>query len=124
MKRWEEMTGYTQAELRSMEAVHLTPPDVVCIRMDPNQLEHLRINLAMNARDAMPYGGDLRVATMNITCDAEFARVHHGAQPGAYVAMAVSDTGHGMDAGTAAQAFEPFYTTKSRDQGTGPRCRR
>ena len=94
-------------------------PDVANIRVDPNQLEQVLINLAANGRDAMPEGGVLRIATMNTACDAAFVRAHRGAEPGAYVAMSVSDTGHGMDEATAAQVFEPFYTTKAGHEGTG-----
>ena len=94
-------------------------PDVANIRVDPNQLEQVLINLAANGRDAMPEGGVLRIATMNTACDAAFVRAHRGAEPGAYVAMSVSDTGHGMDEATAAQVFEPFYTTKAGNEGTG-----
>ncbi len=94
-------------------------PDVANIRVDPNQLQQVLINLAANARDAMPAGGDLRIATTNTTCDTAFVRAHRGARPGAYVAVSVSDTGHGMDEATAAQVFEPFYTTKTRAEGTG-----
>ena len=94
-------------------------PDVTTVRMDPDQLEQVLMNLAVNARDAMPDGGILRLATTNATLDAAFVQAHPGARPGAYVAVSVSDTGQGMDAATAAQVFEPFYTTKARGKGTG-----
>ena len=94
-------------------------PDVGNIRIDPNQLEQVLMNLAVNARDAMLDGGLLTVTTLNTTCDAVFVRAHRRAREGVYVAMSVSDTGHGMDEATAAQVFEPFYTTKAWHEGTG-----
>ena len=89
------------------------------IRADPNQVEHVLMNLAVNARDAMPQGGTLYLATTNTVFDAAAVRAHPGAQPGPYVTVSVRDTGQGMDAAAAAQVFEPFYTTKARGKGTG-----
>jgi signal transduction histidine kinase/CheY-like chemotaxis protein len=86
---------------------------------DPNQFEHVIINLAINARDAMPRGGTLTVATENVELDGSFTQTHPGPRPGSYVLLAVDDTGVGMNADTLAHCFEPFFTTKPKGQGTG-----
>jgi two-component system, cell cycle sensor histidine kinase and response regulator CckA len=86
---------------------------------DRNQIEQVIMNLAANARDAMPRGGTLTLETTNIRLEKHGVRKHPGMQPGEYVLLAVSDTGIGMDAKTQAQIFEPFFTTKGTGQGTG-----
>jgi signal transduction histidine kinase/CheY-like chemotaxis protein len=87
---------------------------------DPNQLENAILNLAINARDAMPEGGRLTLETENTEIDASYARVHGGdAEPGQYVAISVTDSGCGMTPDVIALAFEPFFTTKPTGQGTG-----
>jgi signal transduction histidine kinase/ActR/RegA family two-component response regulator len=86
---------------------------------DPNQFEHVIINLVINARDAMPRGGTLTVATENVELDGSFTQTHPGPRPGSYVLLAVDDTGVGMNADTLAHCFEPFFTTKPKGQGTG-----
>ncbi|MEO6339912.1 MAG: ATP-binding protein [Caulobacteraceae bacterium] len=89
------------------------------IEADPNELEASILNLAVNARDAMPAGGRLTIETSNAHIDSSYAAKQIEVAPGQYVVIAVSDNGAGMDAGTIAQAFEPFFTTKPIGKGTG-----
>jgi PAS domain S-box-containing protein len=87
--------------------------------VDPNQLENALLNLAINARDAMPDGGKLTIETGNTYLDDDYAAAHVEVTPGQYVLVAVSDTGHGMPEAVMSRAFEPFYTTKPEGKGTG-----
>ena len=93
--------------------------DLKNVRVDPGQVEHVIINLAVNARDAMPRGGRLTIETRNVDLDEEYAESHVDAAPGPHVLIAITDSGVGMDEATRARVFEPFFTTKEVGKGTG-----
>jgi signal transduction histidine kinase len=118
------LLGGTQKMLRRLigEDIHLdlrTARDVGNMRADPVHIEQAIVNLAVNARDAMPNGGRITIESANVHLDETYTRTHPGVQPGEFVMIAVSDTGHGMDAETRRRIFEPFFTTKERGKGTG-----
>jgi two-component system cell cycle sensor histidine kinase/response regulator CckA len=93
--------------------------DTGAARVDPGQLEQVVVNLAVNARDAMPGGGRLTIATELVEVGSDEAAGHAGAGPGPHIVLTVTDTGTGMDAVTQAHLFEPFFTTKAEGKGTG-----
>jgi PAS domain S-box-containing protein len=100
--------------LRVKTAKNLWPATI-----DPTQVDDALVNLAINARDAMPEGGTLSIETQNVSLDQDYAASHLEVAPGDYVMLAVSDTGSGMPPDVIARAFEPFFTTKEEGQGTG-----
>jgi CheY-like chemotaxis protein len=102
-----------------IELVTILPEKLGRVKADPFQIEQVIVNLAVNARDAMPEGGKLTIELANIELDDEYSRRHVGVAPGSYVRLAVSDTGIGMDKETQSRIFEPFFTTKEQGKGTG-----
>ena len=114
----------TEEMLRRLigEDVELTTdldPNLVPILADPGQMHQVLMNLVVNARDAMPKGGKIRIETMNVFMDAEYAITHPEVTPGPCVMLSVSDTGMGIEESTLQHIFEPFFTTKEKGKGTG-----
>jgi CheY-like chemotaxis protein len=102
-----------------IEVLTVPANDLGSVTADPGQIEQVIMNLALNARDAMPHGGKLTLETSNEQLDESYAQRHQPSVAGRYVMLAVTDTGHGMSPETQARIFEPFYTTKEVGKGTG-----
>ncbi len=114
----ENLKMLTRMIGEDIDLVMVPAPAVGAVRADPGQIDQVIMNLAVNARDAMPQGGKLTIETANVTLDDNFARMHQPVVPGDYVMLSISDTGIGMDNETQSRIFEPFFTTKGA-KGTG-----
>jgi two-component system, cell cycle sensor histidine kinase and response regulator CckA len=117
VRDFEKMLGRLIGEdIRLVLSLH---PEAGLFRADPGEIEQVIMNLAVNAKDAMPDGGTLRIETAPFLVDRQFAQGHLAVSPGAYVMLSISDTGIGMPPEVKAHLFEPFYTTKDPGKGTG-----
>jgi PAS domain S-box-containing protein len=114
----ENLRMLTRLIGEDIDLVMVPGPELGAVKADPGQIEQVIMNLAVNARDAMPRGGSLQIETSNVTLDDNHARLYGGVQAGEYVMLAISDTGSGMDAETQSHIFEPFFSTKGT-KGTG-----
>ncbi len=114
----ENLKMLTRLIGEDIDLVMVPGADIGAVKADPGQIEQVVMNLAVNARDAMPQGGKLTIETANVNLDANYARFHSPVKPGDYVMLAISDTGMGMDTETQTHIFEPFFTTKGL-KGTG-----
>ena len=117
IKDYENMLRRLLGE--NIELVLSLDPEAGAFRADPGQMGQVLMNLAVNAKDAMPAGGKLVIETSSMVVDDQFARTHLYVSPGQYVVMTVTDTGTGMSAEVKSHLFEPFYTTKEHGKGTG-----
>jgi len=116
----KEVMKLVRSAIPKMIAIELQlEPALRMVDADPVQMNQILMNLAVNARDAMPDGGKLVIETKNVTHDEEYCRTHSGLRPGEHVMLWVSDTGHGMEKDVLDHIFEPFYTTKDVGKGTG-----
>jgi PAS domain S-box-containing protein len=116
----DEVKGLLVRTIPKMIDIRLDPAKGLrTINADSGQIEQILMNLAVNARDAMPDGGVFNIKTENASLDDEYATSHFQLEPGEYVILSVSDTGHGMDKATQDHIFEPFFTTKQAGKGTG-----
>jgi nitrogen-specific signal transduction histidine kinase len=102
-----------------VELIVVSSPAPAKVNVDRGQMEQVIVNLAVNARDAMPTGGKLTIAIASVELSEAFASEHAGVAAGPHILLSVTDTGCGMDAATQGRAFEPFFTTKERGKGTG-----
>jgi PAS domain S-box-containing protein len=114
----ENLKMLTRMIGEDIDLVMVPGPALGAVRADPGQIDQVIMNLAVNARDAMPHGGKLTIETANVTLDENFTRTHSPLTPGDYIMLALSDTGIGMDSETQSRIFEPFFTTKGA-KGTG-----
>jgi PAS domain S-box-containing protein len=114
----ENLKMLTRLIGEDIDLVMVPGAELGAVKADPGQIEQVIMNLAVNARDAMPHGGKLTIETANVTLDENYARFHAPVKPGEYVMLAISDTGLGMDTETQSHIFEPFFTTKG-PRGTG-----
>jgi PAS domain S-box-containing protein len=114
----ENLKMLTRMIGEDIDLVKVPGTELGAVRADAGQIEQVIMNLAVNARDAMPSGGKLTIETSNVSLDEDYARLHAPLRPGNYVMLAISDTGAGMDSETQSHIFEPFFTTKG-PKGTG-----
>jgi PAS domain S-box-containing protein len=117
IRRVQNMVERTISKMIRVEI--LLADNLMTVYADPGQMEQILLNLAVNAQHAMPKGGRLTIETANVALDEDYSRTHLDVEPGRYVLLSVSDTGHGMNKGVLEHIFEPFYTTKGPDEGTG-----
>lgn len=119
-KRIREVKNLLERTIPKMIKIELyLAENLNFVDADPVQMEQILMNLALNAKDAMPDGGELVIETENVILDQEYCKTHLGAVPGKFVLLSISDTGEGMDKETLEHIFEPFFTTKEVGKGTG-----